>query len=161
MDETNRMQALMSNEPYKRYIKAVLSRVLVKILDPISLREVEVILSGEPDKKEDSCILDLWTPVEVVYFERNNQIILNEGLIVEYKQSIKTTPSVNVITEEELEAVLAERFFALKSLLDKLTSPAPVLRLLAKAEQMNKPVKTIDAIKSRLAELQRAEYEGK
>ncbi len=161
MEDTSRMQSLLANEPYKRYIKAVLSRVAVKILDPISLRESEVILSGDPAKEEQSAILDLWTPMEQVYFERSNRQILGEGLVIEYSKSIKPVTSVNTISDEEIDAALNDRFFTLKNLLDKFTSPAPVSRILAKAQDMNKPVKTIDAIKARLSELQVAEYEGK
>lgn len=161
MDETSRIQSLLANEPHKRYIKAVLSRVSVKILDPISLRESEVILSGDPSKEEQSCILDLWTPMELVYFERNNRQILSEGLVIEYNKSVKPVASVNVISDDEIDAALNDRFFTLKNLLDKFTSPAPVARVLAKAQELNKPVKTIDAIKARLSELQVGEYEGK
>ena len=46
-----------------------------------------------------------------------------------------------------------------KALLDKFTSVAPVARMLAIAEEMDRPVKTVDAIKSKLAELQANEYE--
>lgn len=156
--DNSRIEALLANEPHKRYIKAIISRVVVKILDPISFAETEVVLSGDPKDKPKSCIVNLWTPMEAVYFERNNESVLKEGLVVEYGESITPPSSVNAITDAEIERVLGEKFFTLKNLLETFTSPAPVLRILSKAEELNKPVKTIDAIRGRLAELQAQEY---
>lgn len=157
---STRIEALLSNEPFKRYIKAIISRVSVKILDPISLAETEVILSGDPAKEEPGCILDLWTPMEVVYFERNNRQILAEGLLVDYVKSVQPVPTVNNVTDADIDAVLNDKFFSLKNLLKQFTSPAPVLRVLERAKALNKPVKTIEAITARLSELQAEEYEG-
>lgn len=159
-DIDQRLKSLMMNEPHKRFIKAVISRVSVKILDPVSLQPSEVILMGDPKDEPEDSILDLWTPVEVVYFERNNKQILKEGLIVEYNKSIKTEPSVNLLSDEEIDTILNDRFFTLKNTLDKLTSPAPVHRILMRAEQLDKPTKTVKAIQARLSELQAGEYEG-
>jgi hypothetical protein len=155
----NQIASLMSKEPYKRYIKATLGRVVVKILDPITGQQVEVVLSGDPKLKEESCILDLWTSTEQTYFERNNKQILGEGLLVDFKESIEAVPTANNVTDTQIVDALTGKFFQVKKLLDGFTSTAPVERMLTLAEEMNRPVKTIDAIKGKLAELQISEYE--
>lgn len=160
MDSNDRLASLLANEPYKRFIKATISRVSVKVLDPISMTATEIILSGDPKKEEVGTILDLWTPIEFTYFERNNRIILEEGLLVEFSKSIKPVASVNSITDDDIRAALSEKFFTIKNMLGNFTSPAPVQRILEIAEEMDKPVKTIEAIKARLSDLQAKQYEG-
>ena len=49
---------------------------------------------------------------------------------------------------------------AVRSLLAKLDSTTAVARVLRLAEDLNKPVATINAIKEKLATLQQKEYEG-
>lgn len=158
--DITRIESLLTNKPYKRYIKVTISRVSVKILDPISLRETEVILSGDPQNKPDSAILNVWTPAEDVYLRRNNKNIFNEGLILEYNEDIDSALNANSVSDEELREALTGKFFAIKALLDKFTSPAPAQRMLAMAEELDRPVRTIDAIKSKLADLQAKEYEN-
>jgi hypothetical protein len=155
----NQIASLMAKEPYKRYIKATLGRVVVKILDPITGQQVEVVLSGDPKLKEESCILDLWTSTEQTYFERNNKQILGDGLLVDFKESIEAVPTANNVSDAQIIEALTGKFFQVKKLLDGFTATAPVERMLTLAEEMNRPVKTIDAIKGKLAELQQLEYE--
>ncbi len=158
--DTTRIESLLTSKPYKRYIKATLGRVVVKILDPISLKETEIVLSGNPAQKPKSCILDIWTPAEDIYMRRNNSIILNDGLIIEYAEDIDQAPSVNAVSDDEIRAALAGKYFNMRAMLDKFTSPIPVERMLALATEMDRPVKTIAAITEKLAELQAKEYEN-
>lgn len=158
--DITRIESLLTNKPYKRYIKATLGKVSVKILDPISFRETEIILSGNPQTKPDSAILNIWTTTEDVYFVRNNKVVLNEGLVIAYQEDIDQALSVNSVSDEELKAALSGKYFNVKALLDKFTSPTPVERMLALATEMDRPVKTITAIKEKLSELQAKEYEN-
>ena len=151
----------MSNNPYKKYIKVTLGRVSCKILDPISGEQVEVILEGDPKLKPDTCILEIWTQVEDTYFQRANKSILNEGLVISYESEAITVEFPNSVSDEDMTEALAGKFMQVKNLLDKFTSTVPAERMLNLAEDMNRPVKTIDAIKARLSELQKLEYEKK
>jgi hypothetical protein len=126
----------------------------------MSLRETEIILSGDPKQKPETAILDLWTAAEDVYFRRTNRNILNEGLIIDYGEEIDQPLGTNAVSDDELRTVLSGKYFAVKAMLDSFTSPAPAERMLALAEEMDRPVKTIEAIKSRLSELQLLEYEN-
>ena len=104
---------------------------------------------------EDDITVTLWTEMAHDYFRRQNQVLLQAGYITPFNKEVKDVPaSVNEISDEELTNILNKKFFAMKSFLDKVTSPIPVMSLLRLAEDMNRPVGTINAIKAKLSELQ-------
>ena len=153
--------AQANNAPHSRWMKVLLSKVSVKVLDPMSGTPVEIIVTGDPIKEKDQCIINCWTPLETAYFERNNQYHVLNGNIVPFNKPIVIPTSINTLSDEEIVVVLDKKFMAVKSLLTKLDSTVSVSRVLQHATEMNKPVATINAIKARLAELQQLEYSDK
>lgn len=151
--------AMVHGEPIARYRKTTNGKLNVKVLDQISGTPTDMILEGNADNGDESAILTFWLPVEEAYFTRANKYHLAQGMIVPYFKKDEVVVSPNAITDEELQTALTGRFFQVKSWLDKFTSPVPAERMLAMATSMNKPVGTINAIKTRLAELQAEEYE--
>jgi hypothetical protein len=145
-------------EPVARYKKVIVGQVCVSIIDPFTGAPVDRILKGkegDPNVFEDDITVTMWTEMDHDYFRRANQVLLQAGYITPCNKEIPDVPtSVNEISDGELIEVLNKKFFAMKSLLDKVTSPIPVMRLLQLAEDMNRPVGTINVIKERLSELQ-------
>jgi hypothetical protein len=152
--------AMVGGEPVARYMKTISGKLDVKILDQISGTPTDVILEGDALKGDESAILVFWLPVELAYFERANKYHLAKGMLVPYINKTEVVISPNMVTDDDLRAALNAKFFNVKNLLDKFTSPVPAERMLVMAESMNKQVGTINAIKSRLAELQAKEYES-
>jgi len=144
-------------EPVSRYIKPILGKVRVSIIDIYEEMPTDIILAGDPTDPEldrEDIMVTCWTQIEDDYFRKANKLLLDKGLIAPYSEEIEEEISVNEVTDAELEEALGKPYFAVKALLDKFTSTVPVKRLLDKAVEMNRPVGTINAIKARLSELQ-------
>jgi len=155
-DSVRKAQA--EGDPLAGYIKGVKGIVHVNTIDTFNGAPVVLTLKGDPVDKNtdvDDITIFLWTQFELDYFRRANKTILAEGILAPYTKETIEAISVNEVSDEELEIALKKKFFAVRSLLNKFTSPAPVVRLLHLAQDMNKPVGTIAAIQNRLSELQK------
>ena len=155
-DSVRKAQA--KGEPLVGYIKGVKGIVHVNTIDTFNGTPVVLTLKGDPVDKSvdiDDITIFLWTQFELDYFRRANKVILAEGLLAPYTKEVLAEISVNEISDEELTVALKKKFFACRALLNKFTSPAPVLRMLHIAEDLNRPVGTISAIQKRLSELQK------
>lgn len=150
----------LKGEVYSRYIKAVRSKVAVYTIDPFTGRETILVLKGdiERDKDVENAVVSLYTNYDVKFFERRNRKMIESGVLVPYNPEMEEMMRINAITDEKLREALDKKFFAIKALLDKFTSPVPVERTLRMAEDMNKTIGTINAIKARLSTLQQNEY---
>ena len=155
-DSVRRAQA--KGKPLAGYIKGVKGIVHVNAIDTFNGTPTVLTLKGDPADKTvdiDDITIFLWTQFEYDYFRRANKVLLAEGILAPYTKETVEAISVNEVSDEELETELKKKFFACRALLRKFTSPAPVLRMLHIAEDLNKPVGTINAIKVRLSELQK------
>lgn len=145
-------------EPVALYKKGILGIVCVSVVDPFSGSPKELLLKGNPEDPAtdiDDISVVFWTDFEHEYFRRANKPLLEKGYMVPFtKSGPPPEPSVNEVSDEVLKEALEKKFFAVKALLDRFTSPAPVMRMLHMAEDMNKQVGTLNAIKKRLSELQ-------
>jgi len=144
--------------PLAGYIKGIKAVVHVTAIDPFDGRPTVVTLTGDPADKNvdiDDITIFLWTQFDYDYFRSKNKVLLAEGILAPYTKEIVEKISVNEVSDEELEIALKKKFFAVRALLNKFTSPAPVMRMLHIAEDMYKPVGTINAIKVRLSDLQK------
>lgn len=151
-------KAQAKGEPVATYIKPITAKVAISIIDPFDGRPTDIILKGDPadpEVDEEDIIIELWTDFEHEYFRRANKLQLDRGYIAPFTKEIKEEISVNEITDEELRDVLGKPYFAWKNQLDEFTSPIPVKRMLKIAEEMNRPIKTINTIKERLSNMQR------
>jgi hypothetical protein len=151
------LEAMQANKPpFAAYKKTILGQVAIKYLDPIRMRVEETVLKGDPNKPEDeeNCIFKVWSVAEDVYFKRHNRFHLNKGELVPWEFKELEAPTVNQISDEEIELILQKPFFALKNKLQEFDSPIPVRRFLLMAEKMNRPVNTCNYIKQRLEELE-------
>lgn len=152
--------AMQTEKPYKTYIKQILGKVQVKVINPFSGKPENRLLTGDPRQSNEDCLVKLWSEKEYQYFTTYNKKHLKSGTLLEHKPKAKAPSQEekhNTMKEEELKKLLSSKFFTLQSALNKFTSEAPVYRLLILAEEMEKSEKIISAIKARLSELQEIE----
>jgi len=149
-------QAQADGKPVAKYIKAILGRVGVTVIDPFTGQPTDIVLTGDPadEKAREDIIVTLWTQFEHEYFRRTNRLLLERGALAPFTEEIVHEISVNEVSDDVLRDALGKPFMAVKHLLEKFTSPAPVMRLLNMALEMNRPAGTVNAIKKRLSELQ-------
>jgi hypothetical protein len=149
--------AMQEQKPLKRYIKTVLGKVYVTVLNPFSGEPEGVILEGDPRKQGDleKIVVNVWDTKQDVFFRRMNRNHFDSGNIREYSlEEVEPPVSANEITDEEILDVLNKPFLALKNKLVKFTAVAPVFRLLSKAEELEKSEKILGAIRERMSELE-------
>lgn len=153
--------AQATGEPVAVYTKGIIGKVGAMVVNPLTGKPEDMILQGVPgkDNPEDYTIT-IWTEFEHTYFRKANRILLEGGYLIPAKPLEKEEVSVNEISDEDLREILSQKFFSLKAFLNKVTSEVPVQRALRMAEEMNKAVGTIDAIKKKLSEMQRSSEEG-
>lgn len=153
--------AMQEGKPLASYKKTTLGMVKVVVLNPFTDTPEEVILSGDPNKKEDldNLVVDIWDAKAKSFFENVNKYHLKKGHIIPYEREDDTEPekNYNAVTDEEIEELLNGRFFALKKALDSITEENTLVRFLKKAEETDKSVKIIQNIQDRLVALQRGE----
>ncbi len=141
--------------PFASYVKTIVGGVVVRYLDPIRMRPEERILVGIPgEADEDDIVIKVWSKAEDVYLKKNNKPHFEAGRLIPYTEEQKEINTVNQISDEQIERILEQPFFALKNKLEEFTSPVPVRRFLSAAERMNRPVGTINHIKEKLSEME-------
>jgi hypothetical protein len=154
--------AMAEERPYKTYKKTILGKVAVKVYNPLKQAPEEVILQGDPSKNDKGCFVDVWSEQENVYLKRMNERHMREGVLLLIEREalpvIEDVNEFNVMTDEELNEVLNSPFFTLRNALNKMTSEAPVQRLITLAEEQEKSEKILQEIRARLAELQELDF---
>jgi len=152
--------AMQEGEPLKIYVKAIVGKVHVVVLNPFSEEPEGVILKGRPGHPVDmpDMTVELWTSKQIVFFEKMNKKHLDAGRLTLVDSIVELPPSPNVLTDEEVDEILASKFLVLKNKLPKFTDTAPVFRLLNRARELDVSEKYIKHIETRLTELQMEEY---
>jgi hypothetical protein len=150
------MRAQEEGEPEKVYRKAIVGKVVARVIDPFSGERAEVLIEGDPSKVDKSELeISLWTPLEVSYFERFNKGLIESGsLVLANEQSKFKVDYNNALSDEQLEEIVTARFFSMQKSLGQITSETTLQRLLDKAKEVNRPAKTIQEIETRLEEIQ-------
>lgn len=153
------LEKMMSEKPYKSYKKTILGQLYVNRLDPFTLNSEGVIIKGDP-KKDDSCIIDVWSELEDIYLRRSNAVHFRNKHLVEYQRPEKPLPrDPNDKTEAEMEELLNSKFMAIQNELKKITSQETIIKLLTLAEALEKSDKIKAAINQRLTEIQQEDYD--
>lgn len=145
-------------KPYKSYRKTILGQVYVKILNPFNNLETRgLILSGE-DNFSDTAIVHVWNPKEDKFLHTANKSHFERGYLMEYTlpetRVVSEEEKMNSLSDKELEKLVGSKFFTLQAAVNKITSEAPLYRLLKIAEEKEKSEKIIGLIKGRLSEVQ-------
>lgn len=154
--------AMQTGRPYKTYIKTILGKVFVNLLNPFDLSKEGKILVGNPKEPSEDCIVQTWSEMDDAYFKRKNKRHFEDGTIIEQKQveSAEQKRSPNALTNEEIDEILASstRFLKMQKLVNDLTSLPPLFRLLERAKELEKSERIISFLQSKISELQAKEY---
>ncbi len=154
--------AMQTKTPYKSYIKTVLGKIYVTVLNPFSGEPEGRIIKGDPrGKGKDLCIIDIWSEMEDAFFTRINKRHLETATLIQYtrKEEKVEEKSPNDFSDEELTTLLNEKFFTLTNKVNKMTSVAPIFRLVTVARELEKSEKIIKYLEGKLSELQLLEYQ--
>jgi len=152
-------EAMQEGRPYKTYRKSILSKLRVWVLNPFSGEADEKIISGQPG--EESTLINLWSTKEDVFFKRMNKYHFEKGYLIEVKApapKLSEEEFYNALSDEKLDELLNSPFKKFEAAMNKMTSVAPLNRLLALAEEQEKSDKLVGHIKARLSEIQELEF---
>lgn len=157
IDEINATNAVMQGgKPIVTFKKVILGEVFINVWDSFTESPVGLILSGE--EGSESSRYDVWNENELRYFKLRNKKMLETGYIIPYVpvevEDKEVEKRKETYSDEELKEVLSSKYFKLRSFLNDVDSEPVVYRLLNLAESMDKPHKTVDSIKAKLAEVQ-------
>lgn len=161
LSDTAVFSAMQTGRPYKTYRKTILGQVFVQVLNPFSGKPEGIILKGRD--RDETAMVDIWSEKEDVFFKKQNRKQFIGGFVIEYVrptvEEISETEKYNTLTDDQLVELLSSKFIAMQNALNKMTSPAPVYRMLKLAQDMEKSDKIVAHIKARLSELQASDEE--
>lgn len=150
--------AMQTGEPLARFKKQIVGKVHVVALNPFTEEPERIILKGDKDKS----YIEIWTDKALAFFERINKEHIDAGRLLRVKGIEKSPPSPNIITDEEIDELLDGRktpYFSLKKRVTAFTEPAPIIRLLNRARDLEKSEKMIRFLEESAADLELARYE--
>jgi hypothetical protein len=157
--------AMQAGAPFRVYKKVILGRAFVQLLNPFDGKPEGRVLMGNPSKNDEDCFVQLWSEKEHEFFKRMNKTHIRKGIVipVDVDEYLKITNEYDGIdysqfTDNSIDSILNSPFLSLRAHLNKADSEAYVFRILGRAEALEKSDKIISAIKSRISEIQTAEY---
>ena len=160
--------AMQDERPFKVYKKTVLAQVFVQVLNPYNGEPEGIILKGNHRADDEGCFVKLWSVKEHEFFKRMNQLHLRKGFLVpvetaKYAEITSTFEGIDYsqYTDEDIDNVLNSPFLSLRAHLNKIDSEPYALRILDRADALGKSDKITATIKSRVQEIQEAEYSEK
>jgi len=156
MEDTRIFGAMQSGTPHKSFIKTILGKVYMNILNPFDGKPTGILLSGDPTMKQETCILDVWSEKEYSYVKTMNKIHFETGTVIDFARPTEQVKekTVEEYSDEELEVVINSKFLALQSILNKTESTPVLFRMVSLAKKMEKSEKIVGAIEARLSEVQ-------
>lgn len=159
----NELYTIDESKPYASYIKTILGRVGVNVWDRFTQQPAYVILAGDPRRKDDGAIVDVWNQREDAFFKRNNQRHFEKGIMIPFTrpEAVEAVTPIEQFTDDQLKEIVNSKFLALQNKLNKIDSVAVLFRMITIAEELDKSSKITDAIQARISEIQMAEYSVK
>lgn len=151
------LERMQTNAPIMTYKKTTLGKVGVIVFNPITRKPEERILEGnhrDPIADIEKMIIKIFDEPSHLYFKSVNKNLLERGLIAPHNSELAGVDMGNAISDDDIDEILSQPFYTLKSRLEKFTSHIPAERILVRAIELNKAVKTIEHIKSIIAKLQ-------
>lgn len=157
----NEMYSSMGKDkPYASYIKTILGQVAVVVWDNVLQKPVDVILHGNPKKKDEDSIIKVWDVKEDSFFKRMNRSHFQKGVLIPYDYPVNVEPvkTIEQATDAELAEIVNSKYISLINRLNKIQSVPVLFRMKGIAEDLEKSEKITSAIEKRISELQTAEY---
>lgn len=96
-------------------------------------------------------VIELYSDIEVRLFERLNKSAIESGMLVVYNDTAPELDTSNMLTDNEVAEIASiKQLLALKKRLSQLTSVHSLNRIARAAEELDRPVSVIKAIKERI-----------
>ncbi len=154
--------AMADGTPLVTYVKTIVGKVHLTVLDPYSGKPTPVVLQGAPAANNPKAVVQVWSSKDNNFFKQMNSEHIAAGILkplspVEEVARQEEPVSPNSITDVEITEILNKPFLALKNKLNSFTAPAPVFRFERMAEEMEKSEKILEAIRARASELELGE----
>jgi len=144
---------MQAGTPIASYKKTILGKVFISVLDPFSGNPVGMLLEGRHGT--DTEVIDVWSEVEDLYFKRANKRQLETGAVIKVKREEKVEEkTIEQSSDEELKAVINQRYAAFQKTLSSIASEAVLYRMQDLAEEMDKSERILTSIKAKLADVQ-------
>ena len=151
--------AMHAGIPYGSYIKTILGKMFVSVWDSFENRAEGIILQGDPRKKEENSIVDVWSQEEDYYFRSKNKRLLETGQIIAYtRKDEERERTIEEYSDDELTVIINSKFFTLQNVLNNTSSTAVLFRIKNLAQELEKSDKLIKAIEARISEVQAEEF---
>ncbi len=149
--------AMQQGKPYSSFKKTILGKLFVKVLDPFSREPSNIILQGSGE----SGIIDTWSIEEDLYIKRSNPVHIKNGYLIQFtrKDDVVVEDNFNNLSDDEMIDLLSSKFLALQAKVKKMTSVAPIFRMLEIARGLEKSEKIIKYLEGELARVQLAELQ--
>lgn len=151
------LERLKAGKPIITYVKTPLGRVHVIAIEPTTGKPEERILKGnprDPEADRSAMTVKIYSEQEHEYFKNVNKNLFKAGKLAVDTRAEEEIAMTNAISDDEIDEILSKPNFTLLARLEKFTSPTPVERILLRAKELNKGIKTIKNIEGKLAELQ-------
>lgn len=150
-------QFVAAGDPIKRFVKTVDHPITGWRIDPETGKQVEFILSTPTENFDyDTAVLEFYSEKDWKYFQQKNKYLIAAGLVKEYTSAPEEVDTTNLLTDEEVYKIATTtQFHVMTKRLEELTSPQTVKRVLAVAEEVGRPAKTLAYIKARAEELEK------
>jgi hypothetical protein len=167
--------AMQLEKPYKTYIKTVLGKVCVTVLNPFDETPEVKFLKGNPKKSNEikGCIVHVWNEKGDAFFRAMNERHFDKKFLAEYKMptttkavvaevkpKVEEKPYTEWSDDELFIKVLSLRYAAFTPILKSITETATLFRLVEIANANDISVKYIRDIKARIADVQAGEFGG-
>lgn len=156
----NELYAGMDNDkPHASYIKTILGKVAVTVWDNFLDKPVDVVLHGDPRRKDSDCIVNVWSEKENAFFKRANVRHFNKGVLISYQvpEAKVQERGVEQSSDEELSAMLKLKFLAFQQKINNIESIAVLYRILNLAQESDR-LKYASHVEKRISELQVTEF---
>jgi hypothetical protein len=157
--DKNIVGGMHGGKPIGSYIKTTLGKVYVSAWDSFENQPVGIMLEGDPRKKEESSIIDMWSQEENFYFRNKNKVLLQSGDIISYERTdVVKERAIEEFSDDELIAIINSKFFAFQKVLNTTTSVNVLFRIKNLAQDLEKSEKLMKTIDARISEVQAEEY---
>ena len=137
------------------YKKAIKGSVGGRMLNKKGDME-EFLLKGDPSSNDsvEDMIVEVHDEDAEKFFKRANKVAIAHGYVIKVGDYTMTLDESNAVSDGYLKDLLKQPFAKMKKRVEEFTSPIPINRLLEFASQENKPVKTVEYIKSAISKLE-------
>jgi hypothetical protein len=152
MGSVNNIYLVIADEPYKRYVKTIASKVGGVRMDDQMKGQTGFILESAPDGfSYEAEVLEIYSDREDRLLRQANKTLFSNGYLKEFTGQLPELDTTNMLDDDEVDMIAATKNIqVLQKRINELTSPFTVKRILDKANEIGRPQKTIAVIQDRL-----------